>query len=398
MKILIISNTFPYPPTRGGTQVRTFNLIKYLKANHRLTMVTQIDEEIQPSEIEELKTYVDNLITFPRSKNNTQGGFIKRFAHFLITGTPPSVVANYNYQIQEWIDEAVKNKQFDAITCEHTVNEIYVKPQWQQQINTVVNIHSSVYRTCKNQLETGTAEKPRRDRIYLPLLYRYEKKYCQKFNQLVVTTADDAQSIKEVSGKSTITVIANGVDLDIFPFRKNTIDNHTLIITGGMDYFVNIDAACFFTNQVFPLIQAQYPDTTLMIVGSKPAPEVQNLAKHKGVIVTGRVPSMAEYLHKASVCVIPMRTGFGIKNKTLEAMAAGIPVVASDRGLEGLTVDNPLCALRANTIDEYVKQISKLFDNSDLRQKIAYNARKMIENHYTWKKAAMGYEKIITGK
>ncbi|WP_069790011.1 glycosyltransferase family 4 protein [Cyanobacterium sp. IPPAS B-1200] len=398
MKILIISNTFPYPPSRGGTQVRTFNLIKYLKANHSLTMVTQIDEEVQPSEIEALKTYVDNLITFPRQQNNHQGGFIKRFANFLITGTPPSVIANHNHSMQEWINKTVENKEFDAITCEHSVNEIYVKLQWQQQLKTVLNIHSSVYRTCKNQLETGTAEKPKRDRIYLPLLYRYEKKYCQKFNQLVVTTADDAQSIQQISGKSAISVISNGVDLDIFPFRPQPVNNHTLIITGGMDYFVNIDAACFFTRQVFPLIQNQYPDATLMIVGSKPSLEVQNLAKKKGVIVTGRVPSMAEYLHKASICVIPMRTGFGIKNKTLEAMATGIPVVASDRGLEGLTVDNPLCALRANKIEDYVKQICKLFDNRDLGQEIAYNAHKMIENNYSWEKFAMDYEKIITSQ
>ncbi|MGY6529170.1 MAG: glycosyltransferase family 4 protein [Cyanobacterium sp.] len=396
MKILIISNTFPYPPSRGGTQVRTFNLIKYLKTNHDLTMVTQIDEEIQPSEIEALKTYVDTLITFPRQHHNHQGGFISRFVKFLITGTPPSVVANYNPTMKEWIDKAVENKKFDAITCEHSVNEIYIKPPWQKQLKTVVNIHSSVYRTCKNQLETGTAEKPRRDRIYLPLLYRYEKKYCQKFTNLVVTTAEDAQSIKEISKKSTITVIPNGVDLEIFPFRQHPVNNHRLIITGGMDYSANIDAACFFTRQVLPLIQAKYPDTTLMIVGSKPSPEVQNLAQQKGVVVTGRVPSMAEYLHKASVCVIPMRTGFGIKNKTLEAMATGIPVVASDRGLEGLSTDNPLCALRANHIDEYVKQICKLFENCNLGQEIAYNARKMIENDYSWKNFATNYEKIIT--
>ena len=82
-----------------------------------------------------------------------------------------------------------------------------------------------------------------------------------------------------------------------------------------------------------------------------------------------------------------MRTGFGIKNKTLEAMAAGVPVVAGDRGLEKLEVDGagvPLRALRANTKSEYVYAISKLFENAQLREQLSKNARSLIETQYKW--------------
>ncbi len=69
---------------------------------------------------------------------------------------------------------------------------------------------------------------------------------------------------------------------------------------------------------------------------------------------------MVEYIHQSTICVVPLRTGFGIKNKTLEAMAAGVPVVGSDRGLEGLAIDVPLRALRANQPTEYISAISQL--------------------------------------
>ena len=108
---------------------------------------------------------------------------------------------------------------------------------------------------------------------------------------------------------------------------------------------------------------------------------------------------MAEYLHKATVCVIPLRSGFGIKNKTLEAMAAGVPIVASDRGLEGMKVDGdntPLRALRANKIEEYVKGISNLFEDKKLRQTLSKNGRNYVENNYTWESIGRKYEKIIT--
>ena len=149
-----------------------------------------------------------------------------------------------------------------------------------------------------------------------------------------------------------------------------------------------------------PILQQKYPDTTLTVVGSKPAPEVLALAKRPGITVTGRVPSMAEYLHQATVCVVPMRAGFGIKNKTLEAMATGVPVVGSDRGLEGIEADStnvPLRALRANRVEEYVEAIARLFEDPQLREQLSTNARSLIEQQYTWESAGKSYEEAIVG-
>jgi polysaccharide biosynthesis protein PslH len=132
-------------------------------------------------------------------------------------------------------------------------------------------------------------------------------------------------------------------------------------------------------------------------VGSKPTAEVNSLAKIPGVTVTGRVPSVVEYLHRATVCVVPMRIGFGIKNKTLEAMAAGVPVVASDRGLEGLEVDHPQRALRANTTEAYVAAIGQLFEQPDLRAQLAQRGRELIESTFTWEQAGAAYEQVLGG-
>jgi glycosyltransferase involved in cell wall biosynthesis len=171
-----------------------------------------------------------------------------------------------------------------------------------------------------------------------------------------------------------------------------------LIFIGAMDNLANIDAARYFSLEIFPQVQQRYPDATLALVGAKPVPEVSELSTLPGIEVTGRVPSMAEYLHQATVCVIPMRTGFGIKNKTLEAMAAGVPVVASDRGLEGLAVDGanvPLRALRANTLEEYVAAISQLFEDAQLRQQLCDQGRSLIESEYTWERAGQRYEQVL---
>lgn len=404
MNILMLSATFPYPPTRGGTQVRTFNLLKYLSQRHAITLLTQRDRTVTEAEIAGLRDCVDNLVVFerPPDSGNATGILkkIQRFGQSLQQGIPQSVINRYSTEMQVWVDNVVQQNKYDVITSEHSVNEIYVRSHFQQKLKTIVNIHSSVYGTCRNQLTTGISENKLRDQINLPLLRRYEQKYCAKFSSIVVTTEEDKIQLKEFNPRSEITVIPNGVDLVTFPNRTQDSGGQKIVFIGAMDNLANIDSVCFFTKEVLPEIQKLYPNATFDIVGSRPAPEVVALQQQPGVNVTGKVPSMAEYLHQSTVCVVPMRTGFGIKNKTLEAMAAGVPIVASDRGLEGLAVDGtntPLRALRANKPAEYITAISQLFENPQLRLQLSSNGRQLVETEFTWDIAGQRYEQVCLG-
>jgi polysaccharide biosynthesis protein PslH len=401
MHILMISSTFPYPPTRGGTQVRTFNLLKYLGQNHAVTLMTQRSPDVTDEEIAGLSDWVDCLKVFPRRRDGGGGvvGKLQRFGQFAMNGTPPNVQGLHSKEAQDWLDEAVVARKFEVITSEHSVNEIFIRPEWRSHLRTIVDIHSSVYGTCKNQLETHTAENAWRDRLNLPLLRRYERRYCAKFSNIVVTTPDDRQQIQEFCPDAAIAVIPNGVDFSDFPCRTVDPGGYGIVFIGAMDNVANIDAVRFFSREVFPKVRQQYPEATLELVGARPVPEVLELGYHPGIVITGKVPAMVEYLHRAAVCVVPMRTGFGIKNKTLEAMAAGTPVVGSDRGLEGLAVDgvNPLRALRANRVEEYVEAIGRLFEEPKLRQQLSREARSLVEREYTWGQAGHRYEQVIQG-
>ena len=98
------------------------------------------------------------------------------------------------------------------------------------------------------------------------------------------------------------------------------------------------------------------------------------------------------------MCVLPMRQGFGLKNRTVEAMAMGVPVVGSDRALSGLQVDGasiPLRAMRANKLEEYIYAIGRLFAEPKLREKLSVNGRSLVENEYTWEKVGQRYEQVL---
>jgi len=408
MKILMLSSTFPYPPSRGGTEVRTFNLLKHLARQHQITLVTQRHAAITEAEVAALRAEVAELQIFdlpeaPQKASNLMhlSGQMQRLMRAWLSNTPPNVLHRYSPEMQAYITAAVHSGEYKAVTCEHSVNEIYIQPEFQQFTKTVVDVHSSVYAWTHNHLEMGASQAAWRDRLYLPLLKRYEQRYCAKFSQIVVTTEEDRQEILKLSPQSNPQVIPNGVDLDLFPYRRSDPSGFDLVFIGAMDASHNIDAARFFALEVMPFLRQRYPTACFRIAGARPTAGVLELAAQPGVVVTGPVASMVDELHKATVCVIPLRTGFGIKNKTLEAMAAGIPVVGSDRGLEGLAVepnrsDEPLRALRANRVDEYLDAISRLFEDADLRKRLSAAGRIFVQREYTWEQAGTAYELLLS--
>jgi polysaccharide biosynthesis protein PslH len=417
MNILMLSSTFPYPPSRGGTEIRTFNLLKYLYQSHKVTLATQLHAGVSEADVAELRQYVNDLVLFPLPADPrlgvgvfSIGGKTMRFLESLIKGTPPNVLHRYSPAMQSWVDAQVRWHRFDVVTCEHSVNEIYIRPEFRSQVRTVVDVHSSVYGWTRQQLEIEAASLAQnslrdqwqsnrlRDRLYLPILARYEKRYCAKFSRIVVTTEDDRQELLRLRPEAQIDVIPNGVDLQLFPYRSYDPNGHDLVFVGAMDASHNIDAARFFALDVMPLLRQHYPQAVFRIVGARPAAEVLALAEYPGIVVEGQVPSIANFLHRATVCVVPLRTGFGIKNKTLEAMAAGVPVVGSDRGLEGLAVDGdhtPLRALRANHIEDYIQAIDRLYCDPELRMQLSQQGRSLVEQTYTWEQAGQSYEQVL---
>jgi glycosyltransferase involved in cell wall biosynthesis len=125
-----------------------------------------------------------------------------------------------------------------------------------------------------------------------------------------------------------------------------------------MNYAPNAAAAEWLVRQVWPRVRAARPDATLTIVGAHPTRRLCDLARADASIeVTGAVPDVRPYLWKASVAAAPLSVARGLQNKVLEAVAAGLPVIASRAVVEGLPAEVlPACS-QADSPDEVVDQI-----------------------------------------
>jgi glycosyltransferase involved in cell wall biosynthesis len=163
-----------------------------------------------------------------------------------------------------------------------------------------------------------------------------------------------------------------------------------------MDYFANVDGVVWFAKEILPSIKKEIPEIRFYIVGSNPTKEVLSLASDGSVTVTGYVPDTREYLNKATVVVVPLRIARGIQNKILEAMAMGIPVVATPQAFEGIEAQPGRDLILGESAEKLAAGVIQLIKKTGLRRSLGDNARRIVEENYCWSRNLSRFDSILT--
>jgi polysaccharide biosynthesis protein PslH len=151
-----------------------------------------------------------------------------------------------------------------------------------------------------------------------------------------------------------------------------------------MSYFPNEEAVIYFARQVLPLIRRGAADVRFLIVGRNPGRRVRELAAIEGVEVTGFVPDVRTWLAKAQVAVAPFTIAAGIQNKILEAMAFGLPVVATPRAAQGVSRRVADMLETGDTAEELASKVGLLLRDHDLARRKSVDGRRLIIEDYSW--------------
>jgi sugar transferase (PEP-CTERM/EpsH1 system associated) len=228
-------------------------------------------------------------------------------------------------------------------------------------------------------------------------LRKYEKLIAETFQHCFCVSEKEAEDFQRFVGPCpTISSVSNGVDHNFFKPSSEGYDSTSLVFTGAMDYFANVEAMLYFTREIYPQIHKEIPESTLYIVGSNPSKDILKLAeKYPNIIVTGHVDRVQPYVLKSAVFVAPMRIARGIQNKILEAMAMGVPVVTTSLGFEGIKAVPGNDLFVEDTPQRFAAQVLQLMQDEDLRKTIARNAQKVVEENYRWDKNLEKLEDIL---
>jgi glycosyltransferase involved in cell wall biosynthesis len=221
----------------------------------------------------------------------------------------------------------------------------------------------------------------------------FERDNLALFDGIIAVSELDKQRFVELYGvpSERVLVVPNAVDPDYFAFtQRQPGATKAVLLTANLGDSPNHEAALRLVDRIMPLVRRRHPEAVAWIVGQNPPDDL--LARHggAGVVVTGNVEDVRPFLATAAVSCVPLLAGSGTNDKVLEALCAGVPVVCSPLGAEGLDLTDREHLLVGRTDAELAEAVVRILFDPALAAGLAHRARAKVERLYTWDVALAG--------
>lgn len=399
MKILMLWHDYPSVYTGGA--LPALNVIKHLSKKNEVTLLCFTQATKKSKQVPSVEQYCEVIETvdihIPRSRPYAILYAIKNTFSFqnLLAKNRCLFTPNSPTEIRRKLEGVLIQKKIDLIYSDLAMAYLVQHIKLPKIVHALDCWTEAYYGWYKNtqrlMLKFFWGLTYLRMKIYEPFIYK-------KFDACIVVTHHEKDAIRSLLPEIDIRVIPNGVDCEYFKPWDEETRTPSIVFIGGMSDPPNVDAVLYFYKYIYGHIKKNVPGVKFYIVGQKPTKEVQQLTSDETVIVTGYVEDVRPYLAKSSVVVVPMISGRGIKNKVLEAMAMEKPVVSTSLGARGINVTPRENIIIADEPMVFAQQLVELLNNEQLRRRIAYNARKLVKNQYSWEKTADTLNKLFEEK
>ena len=362
-------------------RTRPFNFIRRLSESHQVSVVCLATNESDYQFASELQPYCQSLevIRLPRWKS------VWNCLTALSSSKSLRCAYFYSQSLRDRVKAKIDSREIDLVHAEH----LKTVPMVEDAIGKVPAVFDAVD-------SVSMFESRRRGLIRNPLAKLFswvewrrmtlcESNASQLFSRIVISSAIDKEHYPTPGPtRARIRVIPNAVDLVHFGFQQFECQSNLIVFCGKLDYYPNADAALYFSRAVWPLLRARRPELQFAIIGSRPPRSVRRLHGKNNIRIVPSVSDVRPHLGRASLALCPIRLRAGTQFKVLEAMALGVPVVATRLCIPGLALKPGKHLLVADTPHEFVSAVELLLDNQALRTKLITAGRKFVEMHHDW--------------
>lgn len=233
---------------------------------------------------------------------------------------------------------------------------------------------------------------------------KFEIKACRSCDRVVAVSEVDRDAlIQNGVEASRMSVIPLGVDLSeyknldveaVSAIRQEygfLPDDFIIMFHGVLCYKPNYDAVRLLAQEIMPRLRSMGCSAKCLLVGRYPSTEFAA----SDIILTGAVDRLSPFIQAADVAVVPLLDGGGTRLKILEYFAAGVPVISTAKGAEGIKAESGKDILIEDSMDGIAGLIKELRANTAKRRTISNNARQFVQN-FGWDRLAEDYCLLYT--
>jgi polysaccharide biosynthesis protein PslH len=392
VKLLVISQFFPYPPINGGRQ-RAYHLLKGLARRHDIHLLTFAQDQSDLSHIGDLAEFSAEVQVVPEKPFSPNPLLSLRGA---LSTKPKSVIGCWSSDMAGLVRDQIARTHFDAAIALTTKAGIYLSRHSLPKILDNDNIDSA-YLARIVEFTDEPVTKFRRKLAWVKGK-RHQRRLAASFDAVTAVSEEDRQELARLIPaavtRGAIEVVPNGVDFSLLAFHPSRIDSKRVVSTGALTYPANLDAAVFFCEHILPSIRANVRDVTFVQTGSYDGVDTK-VVLDAGAALTGFIEDIRPLVSESAALVVPLRIGGGTRLKILESMALGTPVVSTTLGAAGLGLIHERTAMLADDPQEFAACTVRLMRSEQLRETIAENAREYVSQNFGWDRSVEAMERVL---
>lgn len=379
--VLAVTSEVPWPLNSGG-HLRTFHLLRTLTTRFdvRLVAPTRGNDEAGRAALERAGVTLRLVPVSPRRHLSEA----VKVAMSAVRREPYVLFARHRRRaVWRALAAEAAHERPDVLYLDHLDSLVYADAV--PDVPVVIDLHNVYSRLASRAADEVPGRVRRR---YLAgearLLARRELLAARKAHTILAVSDDDAGYFSTL-GAARVVVVPNGVDCSAYAGASAAPPGPpTLLYVGALDWPPNASAARLLATDVLAAVRQRVPAAHVTIVGKNPPPEVLALARSQPhVEVAGNVRDIVPYFRSAHVLAVPLEAGGGTRLKILEAFAAGLPVVSTPvgcEGIDGVHEEHLLVADRPQFADAIVRV---LLDPAAARKR-ADRAQQMAQQCYDW--------------
>lgn len=386
-RLLFLTPQLPFPPEQGAA-IRNYNLIAQVAQRHVVDLLSFAPH--RGASLGPLARLCEVVRTVPSPSWSPR----ERLRSLLTSRLPDMAHRLRSEVFAAALGELLSTRRYDLVQIEGIEMAPYLRVirEHPSSPRVVYDAHNAEHLLQRRAFETDL-RRPRRwptaaySLIQWQRLARFERQVCRQADAVVAVSEADALALKALDASLAPTVIPNGVDVERYhPGLGDTLPlrHPAIVFTGKMDFRPNVDAILWFHQQVWPRIREQAPEATLYVVGKSPHRSLEPLRLDGQVVVTGYVEEILPYFGGADVYIVPLRIGGGTRLKVLEAMAAGLPLVSTRLGAEGIPLVHGEHARLADAPEEFAQAVLSLLRDRPRAAALGRSARAFVTARYAW--------------